>query len=192
MKFLLYLASCATLLARIALATPAAVATPYGVAPVPALSHTAQEFIAKLNLTANPEKGYFIQTFQDPDNVTITSSNGTTSQRSFSTAIYYLLEGSDGDSVWHRVDAVEVWHYYAGAPLTLSLSYDDGKPITKKVLGPDIFSDDEQRPQVAIGKFQWQSARSHGNWTLVGTTVAPGFTNSGVELAPPGWTPSGA
>ncbi|KAK8102650.1 hypothetical protein PG984_015796 [Apiospora sp. TS-2023a] len=157
----------------------------------PALPHhtTAQQVIAKLNLTANPEKGYFVESFRDPDNATISTGQ----QRSFSTAIYYLLEGGAGDSVWHRVDAVEVWHYYAGAPLTLSLSYDDGEPVTRKVLGPDIFAGDgRQRPQVAIGRLQWQSARSLGDWTLVGTTVAPGFTDSGVELAAPGWTPNGA
>ncbi|KAK7946760.1 uncharacterized protein PG986_011081 [Apiospora aurea] len=186
----------ALLLARVVLASPTSTPIPTCAAPsIPALPHTAQEVIAKLNLTANPEKGYFVESFRDPDNATIAAANGTgttTTQRSFSTAIYYLPEGRDGDSVWHRVDAVEVWHYYAGAPLTLSLSYDDGKPVTKKVLGPDIFADDGQRPQVAIGKFQWQSARSHGDWTLVGTTVAPGFTDSGVELAAPGWKPNGA
>ncbi|KAK8024258.1 hypothetical protein PG993_012324 [Apiospora rasikravindrae] len=191
MKITQQLASFAAVqLTQIVLATPASTTN----APsIPALPHTAQEVIAKLNLTANPEKGYFVESFRDPDNATITDPhNGTVSQRSFSTAIYYLLEGCDGDSVWHRVDAVEVWHYYAGAPLTLSLSYDDGKPVTKKVLGPVIFAEDGQRPQVAIGKFQWQSARSHGDWTLVGTTVAPGFTDNGVELAAPGWKPNGA
>ncbi|KAJ6790418.1 hypothetical protein PWT90_07661 [Aphanocladium album] len=144
--------------------------------------HSAQDVIAKLNLTANVEKGYFAQTFVDPVLV-----NGN---RSASTLIYYLLEGKDGDSVWHRVDAAEVWHYYAGAPLTLSLSYNDGKPVEKHVLGQEIF--DGQSPQVVIMENQWQSARSHGDWTLVGTTVAPAFTTDGYELAPPGWHPKGA
>ncbi|KAI0004862.1 RmlC-like cupin domain-containing protein [Xylariaceae sp. FL0662B] len=120
---------------------------------------TAQEVVDKLGLIPNEEKGYYIQTFED------TASCGN---RSASTAIYYLLEGSAGSSVWHRVDAVEVWHYYAGAPLTLSLSYDDGNPVVKKVLGPDIF--DGEQPQVVVAKWQWQSARSSGDWTLVGTT----------------------
>lgn len=173
MKVTPQLASLAALLvAHMTLAIPTSAAlTP--TPSIPALPHTAQEVIAKLNLTANPEKGYFVESFRDPDNATIVTDDGggaTSQQRSFSTAIYYLLEGCEGDSVWHRVDAVEVWHYYAGAPLTLSLSYDDGKPVTKKVLGPDIFAADGQRPQVPIGKLQWQSARSHGDWTLVGTT----------------------
>ncbi|KAI0015439.1 RmlC-like cupin domain-containing protein [Xylariomycetidae sp. FL0641] len=143
--------------------------------------HTAQEVIDQLKLIPNDEKGYYVQSFEDPYVI---------NNRSASTAIYYLLEGPAGSSYWHRVDAVEVWHYYAGAPLTLSLSYDDGQPVTEALLGPDVFHG--QQPQVAIAKSQWQSARSHGNWTLVGTTVAPGFIPSGVELAPPDWQPDGA
>lgn len=127
----------------------------------PINKRTAQEVVEKLSLVPNEEKGYYIQTFEDP--FTIPGLN-----RSASTAIYYLLEGASGDSVWHRVDAVEVWHYYAGAPLVLSLSYDDGQPLRKATLGPDVF--DGQAPQVPIQKGEWQSARSLGDWTLVGTT----------------------
>lgn len=136
-------------------------ATPQTNQHTPINKRTAQEVIDKLNLIPNDEKGYYIQTFEDP--VTIASLN-----RSASTAIYYLLEGSDGDSVWHRVDTAEVWHYYAGAPLVLSLSFDDGEPLRKAKLGPDVF--DDQAPQVAIQRGEWQSARSLGEWTLVGTT----------------------
>ena len=92
---------------------------------------TAQEIIAELKLKPHPEKGYFIETFRD----SATDSTG----RAHSTQIYYLLEGESGLSHWHRVtDAVEVWHYYAGAPLQLSLSWDDGKPMRDLVLGTDI------------------------------------------------------
>ncbi|KAK2011532.1 cupin superfamily protein [Colletotrichum eremochloae] len=147
----------------------------------PIEKRTAQEVIDKLGLIPNEEKGYYTETFRDPE-----ASNN----RSLSTAIYYLLEGSVGPSIWHRVDAAEVWHYYAGSPLTLSLSYDDGKPLKNVVLGPDIFED--QRPQIVVEKDQWQRAHSHGAWTLVGTTVAPGFVPEGVELADPGWMPNGA
>lgn len=122
--------------------------------------HSAQQVIDKLGLMPNPEKGYFIESFRDLDT--------TTGNRSVNTAIYYLLEGSVGPSIWHRIDAAEVWHYYAGAPLTLSLSYDDGNPVEDVVLGPYIF--DGQRPQYAITKGRWQRATSHGRWTLVGTT----------------------
>lgn len=142
--------------------------TPQTSPHTPINKRTAQEVIDKLSLIPNEEKGYYIQTFEDP--YTIASLN-----RSASTAIYYLLEGAAGDSIWHRVDAAEVWHHYAGAPLVLSLSYDDGQPLRQETLGPDVF--DDQVPQVAIQRGEWQSARSLGEWTLVGTTG----TNSLVE-----------
>jgi predicted cupin superfamily sugar epimerase len=123
-------------------------------------SHSAAEVVAKLNLIANPEKGYFVQTFEDPLIV-----NGN---RSASTAIYYLLEGSVGWSYWHRIDAVEVWHYYAGAPMKMALSYDNGTATQVTTLGREIFQGEV--PQVSIAKWQWQHVKSLGDWTLVGTT----------------------
>lgn len=150
----------------------------------PIAQRSAAEVIAVLNLIPNVEKGYFIESFRD----TYAPANN----RSASTAIYYLLESSVGWSEWHRVtDAAEVWHYYAGAPLTLSLSTDDGSPLRNVVLGPDLFRG--ERPQVVVQSGEWQRARSLGKqagWTLVGTTVAPGFEVSGFELAPPGWVPN--
>ncbi|KAM3513451.1 hypothetical protein MY11210_002931 [Beauveria gryllotalpidicola] len=177
MHVLTVLATAAT--AVVAAAVPSDLTLPNH--DVPINQRSAQDIISKLNLTTNQEKGYYAQTFIDPELV-----NGN---RSASTLIYYLLEGTAGDSVWHRVDAAEVWHWYAGAPLTLSLSWDDGKPVEKHVLGQNIFGGES--PQVVILKDQWQSAKSHGNWTLVGTTVAPAFSTDGYELAPPGWKPKG-
>ncbi len=129
----------------------------------PVETRKASDVVAQLGLAPNPEKGYFKETFRD----TLLINNGT---RSASTAIYYLLEGAVGVSAWHRIDAVEVWHYYAGAPLTLSLSRNDGSGVRNVVLGPDVFSG--QSPQVVIGSWEWQRAKSEGSWTLVGTTGA--------------------
>ncbi|KAI5918736.1 cupin family protein [Camillea tinctor] len=145
--------------------------------------HTAQEVIAALNLSPHPEKGYFIETFRDSD----VSSD----KRSHSTCIYYLLEGESGLSHWHRVlDAVEVWHHYAGAPMRLSLSWDDGKPVRDVILGKDLWSG--ERPQVVVQKGEWQHAVSLGDWTLVGCTVAPAFTMESFDMAQEGWEPKGA
>jgi hypothetical protein len=143
-------------------------------------SRSAKEVIEALNLAPHPEKGYFIETFRD----TTASADG----RSLSTSIYYLLEGESGPSHWHRVlDAVEIWHFYDGAPLQLSLSLNDGQPTRDVVLGKDIWKG--EKPQIVVQKGEWQHARSLGEWTLVGCTVAPAFTMEHFEMAEPGWEP---
>jgi len=137
----------------------------------PINKRTAQEVVQRLGLSPNPEKGYFIETFRDA--LSVTSNN-----HSASTAIYYLLEGSAGFSLWHRIDAVEVWHHYAGAPLALSLSLNDGTPVRNMTLGPDVFEENQQ-PQVVIAAWEWQRVRSLGDWSLVGTTGKLEFVYSG-------------
>lgn len=137
---------------------------------------TAQQIIDALKLERHPEGGWYVQTFRDSD-----EHHG----RARSTAIYYLLEGGDR-SHWHTVDAVEIWHYHAGAPLELSLS-ENGVSARSIILGIDFASD--QRPQGLVRKGEWQSALSLGDWTLVSCTVAPGFEFAGFRMAPPDWQP---
>ena len=55
------------------------------------------------------------------------------------------------------------------------------------MLGPDLANG--ERPQHVVPANEWQTARSLGDWTLVGCTVAPGFDFSSFELAEPGWEP---
>jgi predicted cupin superfamily sugar epimerase len=138
---------------------------------------SAEEVIRLLNLQPHPEGGHFRETFRDP-----VQANG----RSVSTAIYFLL--AEGErSQWHRIDAAELWHFYAGAPLELRISkVGHGGAM---LLGADFAAG--ERPQAVVSAGAWQSARSLGAWTLVGCTVAPGFEFSGFELAPSGWSPGG-
>ena len=90
-------------------------------------------------------------------------------------------------SAWHRVkDAAEVWHHHAGAPLELRL-FDEVQGTALFVLGVDLGAG--ERPQAVVPANWWQTARSLGDWTLVGCTVAPGFDFSQFELAGPGWEP---
>ena len=138
---------------------------------------TANEIIARLQLERHPEGGWYRETFRD-----VAEQDG----RAASTAIYYLLDVGDV-SEWHRVDAVEMWHWYAGAPLVITLS-PNGHDAAAHHLGPDITAG--QRPQLAVPKGYWQTATSLGAWTLCGCTVAPGFRFEGFELAPPGWRPT--
>lgn len=138
---------------------------------------TAAEVVALLGLEPHPEGGHYRQTFRDAE--------GDGDGRGASTAIYYLLAGGDC-SAWHRVDAAEVWHYYAGAPMAITLS-PNGHDAEAHRLGTDLVGG--ERPQVVVPAGWWQTAESLGHWTLVGCTVAPGFTFEGFEMAPPDWRP---
>jgi len=137
---------------------------------------SASDIIASLDLKPHPEGGHYRETFRDP----AIDADG----RSRSTAIYFLLARGER-SHWHRIDAVEVWHYYAGDALTLQIADDDDtRSIT---LGPDIAAGEV--PQAIVPAYAWQAAESAGDWTLVGCTVAPGFDFATFELAPKHWTP---
>ena len=106
--------------------------------------------------------------------------------RAASTAIYFLLARGER-SHWHRVDAVEVWHWYAGAPLELEIAAERRTRSNASRSGNDLASG--ERPQAVVPAHAWQAAESLGDWTLGGCTVAPGFEFKGFELAPKGWTP---
>jgi predicted cupin superfamily sugar epimerase len=139
---------------------------------------TAADVIRLLDLAPHPEGGHFRETFRDARRV----AGG----RAASTAIYFLLARGER-SHWHRLDAAEVWHWHAGAPLTLELAADEPGPVARVTLGPDLAA--AQRPQAIVPAHTWQAAASLGEWTLVGCTMAPGFEFAGFELAPEGWNP---
>ncbi len=147
------------------------VQTDPGVAGMP-----AEDVIARLALCPHPEGGFYREVFRDRP-----AGGG----RGALTIIFYLLRSGE-QSAWHRIDAVEVWHHYSGAPLRLCLS-DDGVGVRSFILGGDLVAG--QHPHAVVPAHVWQSADSLGAWTLVGCTVAPAFLFSGFELAPAGWSP---
>jgi predicted cupin superfamily sugar epimerase len=136
----------------------------------------ADRLIRLLDLRPHPEGGYFRETFRDASG----SATVDAKARAHSTAIYFLLKAGEV-SCWHRVDAAEVWHFYRGAPLELKIGRD------RYALGSNI--DEAQVPQLVVPAGAWQSARSLGEYTLVGCTVAPGFEFSRFEMAPDGFEP---
>ena len=138
---------------------------------------SANDIIARLELRPHPEGGYYRETFRD--------TRADPTGRSSSTATYYLLARGNR-SHWHRIDAVEVWHYYAGSPLDLQIANENCPPHSVK-LGPDIAAG--ERPQAIVPASAWQSAETMGDWTLVGCTVAPGFEFARFQLADPDWLP---
>lgn len=136
---------------------------------------TAGEVISLLDLKAHPEGGYYRETHRDDR-----QHDG----RAVSTGIYFLLPAGRR-SHWHRIDAAEMWHYYAGAALKLEVF--DGTFTQETRLGPDLAAG--ERPQAVVPANVWQAAESLGDWTLVGCTVAPGFVFEAFELAPKDWSP---
>jgi predicted cupin superfamily sugar epimerase len=137
---------------------------------------TAAEIIPLLGLKPHPEGGHFCQTFRDTQLID--------GKRPASTAIYFLLARGER-SHWHRVDAVEGWHWHAGAALRLMIA--ERGTTNTVTLGPDLVAG--QRPQAIVPFHAWQAAETLGDWTLVGCTVAPGFEWAGFEMASKDWTP---
>jgi hypothetical protein len=118
---------------------------------------TAQDVIRLLDLKPHPEGGHFRETFRDvrvfyPPPLAGEGREGA--GRAASTAIYFLLARGER-SHWHRIDAVEIWHWYAGAPLVLEISQDHGR-IECVTLGSDLAAG--ERPQAIVPAQAWQAA----------------------------------
>jgi hypothetical protein len=141
-------------------------------------TETADVILERLGLVPHPEGGSYAETWRDEP---------AAGERGAGSAIYYMLRAGER-SRWHRVDAVEIWHYYAGAPIELQIA-EDQRPAGRVVLGPDVLAG--ERPQIVVPAGAWQAARSLGAFTLVGCTVSPAFLFARFELAAQGWEPVG-
>ena len=129
----------------------------------------AVELIDLLQLQAHPEGGYYRRLYE--------SSECLPSGRLLASAIVFLLPAGQV-SRWHRVDADELWHFYEGAPLELLIA-DTPAAIERQLLGP-VSAD--QLPQRLVRAQAWQAARTQGDFSLVGCTLAPGFEFAGFAL----------
>lgn len=135
------------------------------------------EIVQALGMSPHPEGGHYVETYRD------SPADGS---RGAVTAIYFLLQAGEV-SAWHRVDATEIWHYQAGAPLALTIS-PNGHDAMSFHLGPDVLR--RQKGHVVVPPHAWQTAETLGPWTLVSCTVSPAFDFNGFELAPPDWRPT--
>ncbi|MCH2621446.1 MAG: cupin domain-containing protein [Actinomycetota bacterium] len=124
---------------------------------------TPEEISQLLGLEPLPhEGGMWTQTLKD----------------SSSTAIYYLLSENDF-SAMHKLESDEVYHYYAGDPARMLLLNPDGS-IDEPILGSDLEAG--ERPQVIVGSGVWQGSSTTGNWTLLGTTMSPPYSQDNFHL----------
>ena len=127
---------------------------------------SAAKLVERLELKPHPEGGWYRELHRSA--VRVETARGS---RSALTTIHYLLERGQL-SRWHVVEADEVWHFYAGAPLEL-LAYDpQTRKLHRRTLGP-VSDGGESVAVIATGV--WQAARSLGDYSLVGCSVGPGF-----------------
>ncbi|MFH0799772.1 MAG: cupin domain-containing protein [Pseudomonadota bacterium] len=132
---------------------------------------TAKEIAKSLDLKPHPEGGYYRETYR---------SGGKFGGRSCSTAIYFMLV-PESFSALHRIDSDELWHFYAGDPITIVQILDEGSVI-KTVIGSNFANG--QVPQYVMPAGDWFGSylNEGGSWALVGCTVSPGFEFSKFEL----------
>ena len=138
-----------------------------------AMHSRAQELIRTLDLAPHPEGGYYKRVYESTKQVEV---NGVL--RPALTSIQYLLTQGDS-SGWHRVDADEVWDWQEGSAIEL-LMYDAQAAALSRVQ-LDTSARGGQLMQVVPAGI-WQSARSHGDYSLANCSVSPGFVWSGLEI----------
>jgi predicted cupin superfamily sugar epimerase len=143
---------------------------------------SAQYWIDKLNLIAHPEGGYYCETYRSELSIAREALPPQfTGPRLVSTAIYFLLEG-ENFSAFHRLRSDELWHFYAGSPITVHVIEPDGGH-SEIQLGGD--PDAGEVLQAAVKASRWFASRVHHpkTFALAGCTVAPGFDFADFELA---------
>lgn len=127
----------------------------------------ARELIEMLELTAHPEGGWYREVYRSAADV---AAEGRP-VRSAITTIFFLLADA-GHSRWHSVGSDEIWHWYEGAPLELIVATEHDLVPRRTVLGP---AGEGRTPVAVVRPGEWQAARTLGDYTLVGCSVAPGF-----------------
>ena len=139
---------------------------------------TAREVAARLGMQAHPEGGWYVETWQP---------TGADGSRGPGSAILFLLAAGER-SHWHRLDADEIWQWSGGDDLELRTWTEGEAAIAVQRLSGDVVGAGAST-QGFVPARAWQTARTLGEWTLIGCIVAPAFTFDGFELAAPDWEP---
>jgi predicted cupin superfamily sugar epimerase len=140
------------------------------------MATTAAEWIASLDLAPHPEGGFYRETYRSSELIDAAHLPVRFGgPRAHSTAIYFLLPG-DQVSALHRIKSDEIWHFYAGGTLTLTLIHPDGR-LEQRRLGSGEF-----QALVPAGCWYGAAVDDPASYALVGGTVAPGFDFADFEL----------
>jgi predicted cupin superfamily sugar epimerase len=146
------------------------------------MARTVEEWIAALGLAPHPEGGFYRETYRARETIEaahLPSRFG--GRRAHSTAIYFLLPAGEVSAL-HRIKSDEVWHFYAGSALTLTLLHPDGR-LDEARLGAEPDRGERFQAVVPAGAWYGAAVDADGAYALVGGTVAPGFDFADFELA---------
>lgn len=144
--------------------------------------NTAQYYIDHLNLQPHPEGGFYKETYRATEQISSDAlPNRFGGERSFSTAIIYLLQEGD-HSLFHKIKSDECWHFYAGETLLIHIIENRGNYYCIK-LGSDIAAGETL--QFVVPAIAWFAAEPapESSFSLAGCTVAPGFDFADFEIA---------
>lgn len=143
-----------------------------------------EQIIRLLNLTPLPQEGgLYAETYRSSENIPADALPGRYPRagKPCSTAIYYLLTAEPPTfSALHRLPTDEVYHFYLGDPLEMTLLYPDGSHRVV-MLGQDLLAGQQVQYVVPAGVWQGTRVAAGGRFALVGTTMAPGFTPEDYE-----------
>lgn len=134
-------------------------------------------WIDSLNLDSHPEGGFFKETYRSKE--IVINRNG--SSRSVSTGIYFLID-SNSFSAFHKIESDEMWHFYAGVPLTVYIIKPSGNLEIMKI-GKNIQNGEQLQGVVPAGSWFASKVSEPNQYSLVGCTVAPGFDFKDFVLA---------
>lgn len=143
--------------------------------------NSVNDIIEKLGLELHPEGGYFKETYRS-EGIISKQELGVAykAHRNYSTCIYFLLT-SDSFSAFHRIKQDEIWHFYDGSAIRLHMISDHGK-YSVHIIGKNLAKGEV--PQFVVPGEYWFAAEviDPNTYTLVGCTVAPGFSFDDFEL----------
>ena len=141
----------------------------------------AKFYIEQLQLIPHPEGGFYKETYRSNETISAKALENFDGDRSYSTAIYYLLEQSDF-SAFHKLKSDECWHFYAGSTLLIHVLYNNRNYELIK-LGSAI--DKTEVFQFVVPANTWFAAEcaDKSSFALTGCTVAPGFDFADFEMA---------
>jgi uncharacterized protein len=142
----------------------------------------AADYITHFNLLPHPEGGHYAETYRSSESIPKSGlPSRFTGGRSFSTAIYFLLNANEF-SAFHRIKADECWHFYAGGPLLIHIISPNGN-YEVVTLGADISKGMVFQFVVPANSWFASQPAEGSAFSLVGCTVAPGFDFEDFEMA---------